>query len=356
MAINYDKYLMPTGTHYISNSGSDEKGNIKGGAAGDQTGKEWQLKAWYKRPWTVVLRYPDQSVALTIAKLGIAAALNNKIGYDQGQRTTYWTQLKKAHYDPSKITVACEEDCTAGVTANVKAAGYIHGIVALEKISTSTNSRNMRQRFMAAGFKALTASKYLTSGNYLLPGDILLYENHHAATNITCGKAVRGEWNAEKKPQAAYVLGERTLKNGMSGDDVKEMQSGLIKLGFNCGRYGADGDFGDATEMAVKDFQKSYGLTADGVFGKASYEVFVKALDSIDLLPSESGAIYVEIVGGNCYIRTGPFKECDALKVAYDGQRLPFAGLINEENGWLEVEYEPDKFGWVSPKYGRVCG
>ena len=352
MAINYNKYIMSNSTHYISNSGSDENGGTKGGKAGDQTGKEWQLKAWYKRPWTVVLRYPDQSVALTIAELGIAAALNNKIGYDQNQRTTYWTQLKKVHYDPSKITVACEEDCTAGVTANVKAAGYIHGIVALENISTSTNSRTMRQRFVAAGFKALTASKYLTGGNYLLPGDILLYENHHAATNITCGKAVRSEWNAEKKPQAAYVLGERTLKNGMSGEDVKEMQTMLIKLGFNCGRWGADGDFGDATEQAVKDFQKSYGLEPDSVFGKATYDMLMKASDSIELPPPEP--IYVQIVGGNCYIRTGPFKECDAIKVAFDGQRIPFAGLINEENGWLEVEYEPNKFGWVSPKYGRL--
>lgn len=36
MAIDYNKYIMSMGTHYISNSGSDEKGGIKGGAAGDQ--------------------------------------------------------------------------------------------------------------------------------------------------------------------------------------------------------------------------------------------------------------------------------------------------------------------------------
>jgi len=46
-------------------------------------------------------------VRLKIAELGIKAALNNKIGYDQNQRGTYWTQLKKANYDPSKITTAC---------------------------------------------------------------------------------------------------------------------------------------------------------------------------------------------------------------------------------------------------------
>lgn len=203
MSINYDKYLYSTGTHYISNSGGDENGGTKGGKAGDQTGREWQLRKWYSRPWPVVLRYPDQSVALEIAKLGIAAAVNDNIGYDQSQRATYWKQLQAVGYDPSKIDAnhKCEEDCTAGVTANVRACGYIFGIPALQNLDTSgTRSSNMKSRFVKAGFIALTASKYLTSGNYLLPGDILLYENHHAATNITLGSKVKSEWHPDSTP------------------------------------------------------------------------------------------------------------------------------------------------------------
>lgn len=194
MATNHSKYINSTSTHYISNSGKDENGAYTGGKAGDQSGHEWELKPWNNRPWTVVLRFMDQKVAETIAKLGIDAALNNLIGYDQAQRTTYWKQLQAAEYDPSKITVACEEDCTAGVSANVKAAGFIHGIKALQDISICS-SRNMRSVFTKVGFVALTDSKYLTSTKYLLPGDILLYENHHAATNITVGASVRSSWN-----------------------------------------------------------------------------------------------------------------------------------------------------------------
>ena len=193
MAIDFKKYIMSTGRHYISNSGHDENGvgHYHGGKAGDQTGQEWELKAWYNRPWTCVLRWPDIAVGLKIAQLGIAAALNNKIGYDQYQRKTYWTQLEAAGYDPSKITVACEEDCTAGVTANCKAVGYLMGIKALQGLPVSVYSGNMKSTFVKAGFKALTDSKYLTSAKNLLPGDILLYEGHHAATNITYGKNVR---------------------------------------------------------------------------------------------------------------------------------------------------------------------
>ena len=43
---SYDKYIMSTGTHYISNSGKDENGTYHGGKAGDQSGHEWGLKKW----------------------------------------------------------------------------------------------------------------------------------------------------------------------------------------------------------------------------------------------------------------------------------------------------------------------
>lgn len=196
MAIDFNKYIYSTGTHYIANSGKDENGAYHGGKAGDQSGHEAELKKWYNRPWTVVLRYPNQAVALKIAELSIAMCLNDKVGYDQDQRGTYWQQLKAAGYDPSKITTACEEDCTAGVSANVKGTGALMGIKALENLPLCT-SRNMKQEFTKAGFVALTASKYLTSPDYLLPGDILLYESHHAACNITIGLKVRENWYPE---------------------------------------------------------------------------------------------------------------------------------------------------------------
>ena len=194
------KYINSTGTHYISNSGSDENGAYSGGQAGDQTGKEWRMRDWYNRPWTCVLRYPDQKVALKIAQLAIDAALNDHIGYDQSQNRTYLAQLKSVGWEPSKINVNCEGDCSAGVCANVTAAGYLLGIKALQN-HTGSYTGNMRSALTKAGFQLLTDSKYLTSGDYLLPGDILLNDGHHTATNVTIGKKVKGEW----KPGAAIV-------------------------------------------------------------------------------------------------------------------------------------------------------
>ena len=350
MAINYTKYLDSTGTHYIANSGHDENNRYHGGQAGDQTGHEAELKAWYYRPWTVVLRYPDPAVGLCIAKLEVAMCLNNKIGYDQYQRKSYWNELVKAGYDPSAITTACEQDCTGGTTANVKAAGHIMGLPALEDIPVDTYSGNMRARFVKAGFKALTGNKYLSGPNYLLPGDVLLYEGHHAAVNITYGKyADRTAVDIPEKPEA-LKLGDRILKNGMRGADVKALQAALIKLGYDCGRWGADGDFGDCTEMAVRRFQTQEDLAPDGEFGPLTLAALNKALKKLSQ-PVEKPR-YVLIVGGNCYVRSEPSTDGSKRGIAYCDAKLPYGGQT-AANGWLSIIYK-DKIGWVSGKYGRL--
>lgn len=62
-----------------------------------------------------------------------------------------------------------------------------------------------------------------------------------------------------------------TLRKGSKGADVKALQEALIALGYSCGSWGADGDFGTATENAVKAFQKAHGLTVDGIAGAKTY-------------------------------------------------------------------------------------
>lgn len=341
MAINYNKYLDSTGTHYIANSGHDENNKYHGGQAGDQTGHEAELKAWYNRPWTVVLRYPDPAVGLCIAKLEVAMCLNNKIGYDQYQRTTYWKELVKAGYDPSAITTACEQDCTGGTTANVKAAGHIMGIKALEDIPVDTYSGNMKARFTKAGFRALTGSKYLTGPKYQLPGDVLLYEGHHAAVNITYGKYA-DRTGSVPKPAEPAKLGDRVLKNGCEGADVKELQLDLIKLGYDCGKWGADGEFGDATEMAVKSFQRDHGLDVDGEFGPLTLTAMANA-----------GKRTVKVTGEAVNVRKGPGMQYGILGVVRRGDRLPYQGQTFA-NGWHLVEYNGQNAA-ISGNYTEVC-
>jgi len=361
MATDYKKYILSNGTHYISNSGSDENGEYHGGKAGDQTGKEWRLRSFYERPWNYVLRWPDQNVGTLIAQLGIDAALNDKVGYDQYQRNTYWEQLKKVGYYPAKIKTACEEDCTAGVNANVHAAGWLLDIPALRKIQeTGVRSGNMRKLYKAAGFMVLTDKKLLTSGDYLLPGDILLYENHHAATNVTCGKKVRDSYTyhdviadpdkykpAPTPTPTPSKLGDRVLRYGDSGEDVKELQQDLMKLGYDLPEYGADGDFGSETERAVKHFQQEHKLPEDGVMDDEDYDALFAALEAI--------ATVVEITGNSVNVRSAPNTDSAILGVVHAGDRLPYQGVKKAVEGrdWYLVEYE-NQNGWVSSKYAKL--
>lgn len=57
------------------------------------------------------------------------------------------------------------------------------------------------------------------------------------------------------------------LSKGDTGDYVVKAQNALIAKGCPLPLWGADGDFGDETESAVKKFQQDHGLEVDGVVG-----------------------------------------------------------------------------------------
>ena len=83
---------------------------------------------------------------------------------------------------------------------------------------------------------------------------------------------VINEITARSLEEARFKLGDRVLSFNsasiMRGDDVSNLQDRLIQMGFNCGKV--DGIFGANTERAVKEFQKSVGITSDGKCGPAT--------------------------------------------------------------------------------------
>ena len=81
--------------------------------------------------------------------------------------------------------------------------------------------------------------------------------------------AVTGEEKAVTTPAANESL--PMLRKGDKGDTVKAMQILLAGYGCKCGIFGADGDFGSATEKAVKKYQEKMGLEADGICGPKTW-------------------------------------------------------------------------------------
>ena len=83
---------------------------------------------------------------------------------------------------------------------------------------------------------------------------------------------------ARAMEEARWKLGDRSLYLQepplMRGDDVATLQARLIEMGFDCGRV--DGIYGSETALAVKDFQKSVGVTIDGRCGPATIIALIR--------------------------------------------------------------------------------
>ncbi len=73
---------------------------------------------------------------------------------------------------------------------------------------------------------------------------------------------------AVAKPHGAKALGQRALRVGTSGPDVRELQKLLRLVGFDVKRI--DGEFGSSTKQAVRKFQAARGLQASGTVGRVT--------------------------------------------------------------------------------------
>jgi len=78
--------------------------------------------------------------------------------------------------------------------------------------------------------------------------------------------------------EARWSLGDRILThlpgNLMAGDDVFALQRRLLELGFKVGRV--DGYFGPQTESGLRDFQRNFGIPADGTCGPATLKALAQ--------------------------------------------------------------------------------
>lgn len=80
-----------------------------------------------------------------------------------------------------------------------------------------------------------------------------------------------------------------TLKQGSTGDKVREMQQKLKSWGYYDGAV--DGIFGSGTREAVKYFQRVNGLSADGVVGAATAAALGMTLSSSSSSGSGSSGV-----------------------------------------------------------------
>lgn len=250
----------------------DERGRASGGAAGDQTGLEVKVGRWYYFRQNCILRFKDRNKAAKAAQICRGIANNNKVGYDQNQRTTLYSELARAGWDPAKITKPVETDCSAEMAAIVNAVGI--------KVSKDLWTGNMKKALYNTGaFYLYTGAAYTQSDRLLMTGDIILNEASHVIMALEDGPGVSKSTGSSATSSASSTTKDRIKKgqrglndlvgaklaiDGSRGPATKKVGVMAIQAGLNRDfRAGlqVDGSYGPATKGAASRHPGLYGMS-----------------------------------------------------------------------------------------------
>ena len=203
---------MYIGNGQICEATGNENGGITGGQTGDQTGREICINSYRNYPWNYVLRY---------------------VAEDSGSRETQ-----------SGNTTFTDED-----TYTVQAGDSLWAI----------------------------AEKVYGSGAYYTK---LMTLNGLTNANIMVGQVLKIKGNIQSVSQPAQSTSSTndlpTLRKGSKGEPVRALQALLILRGQKLATYGADGDFGSETEIALRSYQKLKGFTIDGICGSDDWKTLIE--------------------------------------------------------------------------------
>lgn len=125
---------------------------------------------------------------------------------------------------------------------------------------------------------------------------------------------------------------------GDAGDNVKNLQKLLIQLGYNLGKGGADGIFGEATKQAVMEFQKKKSLVVDGLAGKATLDALYEVIND------SKAKSKVTVTANLLNVRLGPGTQYAIVDRLSKGATCQLSEI---QNGWGHIENK----GWVNMDY-----
>lgn len=232
--------------------------------------------------------YPDlvQNGQDRIANTGIALAWpkgtsRSKYVYPSGNPTDAFTKALKQVY---KNRITWSKQCRRGASCDVGAGTVIR----YSEVDT-TISRALSKQIPHLQSSTIFKKTKIKSTSNMKPGDIGIYLNKGQGGHIWIG--IGNSKIVEANHTGKYFLHVDTdnytsnnkklfevyrcnvpiaIKSGDMGLQVTRLQKFLKWAGFDCGEV--DGFCGMNTVQAVKDFQSSVGLEADGVFGTESLQ------------------------------------------------------------------------------------
>ena len=250
-------------------------------------------------------------------------ALSEKWGYIWGTAGENWTAAKQKELEKTTDADRAQgraygskwighrvADCSGLFSwAFKQLGGYMyHGSDTMfRKYCTSKGELKKGKRTDGATLKPGTSvfvwngKKYSHVGLFI-GGDTVI-EAMGTINGVTTSKVTAGKWthwgeltgvlyeNAEsavlENSDPVQPAGKATIRKGSKGDAVRELQTMLLKLGYDLGPCGIDGDFGKATEAAVRSFQSDHRLAVDGICGKNTWAELEKSMNVNSVKPIE---------------------------------------------------------------------
>lgn len=239
----------------------------------------------------------------------------------QHDKALYWRENAARVWDCNGMAEGIYEDYT-GIDINTKAR-YNYANWCLEKRGIGMIPMEYRVPGAAVFWSDTTAAKIHHVGYLIEPikendpsGDWWIIEARGVMYGVVRTKLSERKpnfwgWMTKYFDYDDVASGkDLPLHKGMKGNDVKSMQESLIRLGYSCGKYGADGDFGSATEAALIKFQENNGLEADGIYGEKTKDAVEKLLKMFDGttedIDNKDVYGYITITGGSVWLWSAP--------------------------------------------------
>ena len=163
----------------------------------------------------------------------------------------------------------------------------------------------------------------VTAGKWTYWGELVGVDYDHSVSSdsviptISSGVILSG---ARSGVEGSPSVSRPVLRKGSKGDAVRELQTMLDKLGYDLGPCGIDGDFGKATEAAVRSFQSDHRLTVDGICGPATYGELEKAMAQLAKKPA--GKRYCVTITGLDLAQARALREKYPGSVVEEGEPL----------------------------------
>ena len=140
-------------------------------------------------------------------------------------------------------------------------------------------------KYLSVGYKAIAKAIVDALDNHIV-SDPVVDTNTSSTSQTQSTATIKGDdWvrrlqqecnnqgfskqNVDGIAGPATLAGCPTLRKGAQGNITKLLQEKLVKLGYSTN--GVDGIFGSGTYSAVREFQKTRGLSVDGIVGQNTW-------------------------------------------------------------------------------------